>query len=137
MGQGINFPKINPEVNREEKKRSGLAGFLYRLGIGSQAGEGVGGVGGMGGLGGAGSWGGLLGSGGLLATKAGLIGLILVATTVAGSLGVVAYKLFGPTAADRGDASFSRLFAPKPQNAAGAAGNGASASANGASKSLQ
>ena len=66
----------------------------------------------MGGVGGAGSaegFGGLLGagvSGGLLATKAGLIGLILVGTTVAGSLGVVAYKLFGPNASDRDGANF-------------------------------
>jgi len=120
-------------VNRkdQDKKRSGLAGLLLRFGIGSEAGGGVAGTEGFGGLLGAGV------SGGLLATKAGIIGLILVGTTVAGSLGVVAYKLFGPTAADRPDASFTSLFSPKPQNAAGAVGHDASASANGVSKSLQ
>ncbi|MCX5795706.1 MAG: hypothetical protein NTY77_09455 [Elusimicrobia bacterium] len=139
MGQETDLPKINPEVNREEKKRSGLAALLFRLGIGTEAGGGAAGLGAVGG-GGAGGLGGLLGagiSGGLLATKAGIIGLILVGTTVAGSLGVVAYKLFGPTAADRSDASFTSLFAPKPQNQAGAGGQDSSASANGASKSLQ
>ncbi len=120
MGQETDLPKINLEVNREEqeKKRSGLAALLFRFGSAS----------------GGGGFGGLLGAGGLLATKAGIIGLILVGTTVAGSLGVVAYKLFGPTASDRSDASFSRLFAPKPKDAAG---KDAPTSANGVSQSLQ
>jgi hypothetical protein len=52
-------------------------------------------------------------------------------------MGVVAYKLFGPSAADRPDASFTSLFSPKPKNAPGAAGQDGSASADGASKSLQ
>jgi len=136
MGQEINLPKINPEVNREEKKRSGLAALLLRLGIGSEAGSGVGG---SGALGGSGVLGRLLGagaSGGILATKAGIIGLLLVGTTVAGSLGVVAYKLFGPTAADRSGADFASVFSPKPQNSGGAGQDG-SASADGVSKSLQ
>ncbi|MDD5628468.1 MAG: hypothetical protein PHU21_05355 [Elusimicrobia bacterium] len=128
-------------MNREEKKRSGLAALLFRFGIGSEAGTGAAGAGlGVGAGGAGGGLGGLLGagiSGGLLATKAGIIGLVLVGTTVAGSLGVVAYKLFGPTEADRSDANFTSLFAPKPQNEAGAGGQNGSASANGASKSLQ
>ena len=37
MGQETDLPKIKPEVNREEKKRSGLAGLLSRFGIGSEA----------------------------------------------------------------------------------------------------
>jgi hypothetical protein len=133
MGQGSDLPNINPEINREERKRGGLAALLLRLGIGSEAGGGAGG--GFGGLLGAGA------GGGLLATKAGIIGLVLVGSTVAGSLGVVAYKVFGPTSSDRDDASFSQLFAPKPKDAAGASGQGssnsASGSANGASQSLQ
>jgi hypothetical protein len=130
MDERTDLPKISPEVNRDEKKKSGLAALLLRFGIGSEAGGGVGGAGLMGNLLNAGV------SGGILATKAGIIGLVLVGTTVAGSLGVVAYKLFGPQASDRSDASFSSLFSPKPPSAGGLAQDG-SASADGASRSLQ
>ncbi|MBI5240657.1 MAG: hypothetical protein HY926_09305 [Elusimicrobia bacterium] len=118
-------------MNREEKKRSGLAALLMRLGIGSEAGSGAAGTGALGNLLGAGV------SGGILATKAGIIGLLLVGTTVAGSLGVVAYRLFGPQASDRADSfSAQSLFSAKPPAAPGAGEDG-SASANGVSKSLQ
>jgi len=127
MDQQPNIPKISPEVNREERKRGGLAGLFSRLGLGS---GGAGGSGGMGGALGAGV------SGGLLATKAGIIALILAGTTVAGSLGVVAYKIFGPSAADRSDASFESIFAAKPKSAQTAAGKSAAAP-DGVSQSLQ
>lgn len=129
MGQETNLPKINPEVTREEKKRSGLAALLLRFGIGTEAGTGAAGTGALGNLLGAGL------SGGILATKAGIIGLLLVGTTVAGSLGVVAYKLFGPQASDRADSNFSQsLFSAKPQGSASMEGSGQS---DGNSKSLQ
>ena len=131
MGQETDSPKINPEVNREEKKKSGLAALLLRFGIGSEAGTGAAGTGALGNLISAGV------SGGILATKAGIIGLVLVGTTVAGSLGVVAYKLFGPQASDRTDAfSAQSLFSTKPPAAPGSAADG-SASADGVSRSLQ
>lgn len=131
MSQENNLPNIKPEVNREEKKKSGLAALLLRFGIGSEAGTGAAGTGALGNLLSAGV------SGGILATKAGIIGLVLVGTTVAGSLGVVAYKLFGPQSSDRTDAfSAQSLFSAKPPAAPGAAGDG-SASADGVSRSLQ
>jgi len=124
MDQQPYIPKINKDIKREEeKKRGGLACLLSRLGFGSR---GAGGLGGAAGLG-----------GGLLATKAGIIGLVLVGTTVAGSIGVVGYKLFGPSSADRVGADFSSIFAAKPKSAAGsAAGQDRAASADGISRSL-
>ena len=69
MSQENNLPNIKPEVNREEKKKSGLAALLLRFGIGSEAGTGAAGTGALGNLLSAGV------SGGILATKAGIIGL--------------------------------------------------------------
>ena len=128
MDQPTDFPDINPAVNHEEeKKRGGLAGWFSRMGIGSR------GVGGVGGIGRAG----LFLSKGILATKAGIIGLLLVGTTVAGSIGFVGYKLFGPTSADRSDADFKSIFAAKPKSAAASASGQGGASADGVSQSLQ
>ncbi len=128
MDQPTDIPKITPAVNREEeKKHGGLAGWFSRMGIGSR------GVGGVGGIGRAG----LFLSKGILATKAGIIGLILVGTTVAGSVGFVGYKLFGPTSADRSDADFKSIFAAKPKSAAASVSGQGGASADGISQSLQ
>src|SRR5438270_13766354 len=95
-------PEIKAEVNKEEPKDRGFFGnLLAKLGGGgatADAGLGAGGLGAGGaGVGGLGAGAGL--GGGLLATKAGLIGLILVGTTVAGGIGVIGYKAFGPTEA--------------------------------------
>lgn len=109
------LPDIKADVQKDpenEKKKSGfLAGLLSQLGGGAGA-SGAAGWGGFGGLGGAGV------AGGLLATKAGLIGLILVATTVAGGGGLIAYKIFGPGERDTTGRSF-QLFAEKPRPAPG------------------
>ncbi|MFA6004302.1 MAG: hypothetical protein WC881_09565 [Elusimicrobiota bacterium] len=120
-----NIPDIKPQVNREgEGKKAGLlAGLLSKLGLGG---------------GGSASGVGLGISGGLLATKAGIVALVLVGTTMAGSLGIVGYKLFGPSASDRTDADYTSLFAAKPPAAAGRQGqdpNGSAAS-SGVSGSL-
>ncbi|MDD5655868.1 MAG: hypothetical protein PHF00_01250 [Elusimicrobia bacterium] len=125
--QQPNIPDIRPQVNRldekeEDRGKSGiLAGLLSRLGLGSGGGSGV-----LGGLGGAGA------GGGLLATKAGIIGLIVVGTTVAGSIGMVGYKLFGPGDSDRLGADYSSIFAAKPKGGAESGG----AAADGTSPSL-
>ncbi len=124
------MPDIKPEVNKEpgrDKKAAG--GLLARLfgGGGGAGGIGAGGLGG-GGLGGAAA------SGGLLATKAGLLALIVAGTTVAGGVGVVGYRLFGPSADNSGAGNLS-LFAPRPKSASGAS-SAAPAPADGTSKSL-
>ncbi len=128
------MPEIKTEVNTEpEKKKKG--GFLARLfGGGSSGGSGLGALGGAGGAG-AGAGGGLggLAGGGLLATKAGLLAVVLTGTTVAGGIGLVGYRLFGPGGSDTngGDGSNLQLFAPKPkadQNAEGVAKDGTSQS---------
>lgn len=116
------FPEIRGEVNREEEeKKGGIAGLLSKIGFGG------GGAGG-GAFGAAGSAAGGAGlSGGLLATKAGIIGLALIGTTVAGGLGVVGYKVFGP-GADAGG-GYSSLFESRPAGSGLDGGNGASGSA--------
>lgn len=117
------FPEIRAEVNREDedKKKGGIAGLLSKLGFG-------GGSAGGGAFGAAGTAAGGAGlSGGLLATKAGIIGLALIGTTVAGGLGVVGYKVFGP-GADAGG-GYSSLFESRP------AGSGLDGSNGGASGS--
>src|SRR5438045_357407 len=89
-------PEIRPELNKTERKKKGwLANLLSKLGLGG--GSGTGGLGGLGGMGGA-SGGGLGGLGGLfnagfLATKTGMIVAALIGTTVAGSVGMLGYKL--------------------------------------------
>lgn len=109
------MPKIKAEVNvdkEREKKKSGLLGLLSRF-TGGGAGGASGGIG-AGGLG-AGGLGGAAASGGLLATKAGLIGLILAGTTVAGGLGLVGWTAFGPGQGDRADNPALQLFASRPK----------------------
>jgi hypothetical protein len=131
------MPKIKAEVNvdkEREKKKSGLAGLLSRLTGGGGAGGASGGIG-AGGIG-AGGLGGAAASGGLLATKAGLIGLILAGTTVAGGLGMVGWTAFGPGQGDRADNPALQLFASRPKEtanpfgAAPVAKDGTSASLN-------
>lgn len=120
-----NLPEISVEAKRDEKddekKRSGLLGLL-----------------GWGGKGAAG-WSGALGGsglgGGLLATKAGMIGLILVGSTLAGGIGVVGYKAFGPGSADRAGVKYTSLFAEKTKEQRDAEA-AAEAKANGESDSL-
>lgn len=115
------FPEIRGEVNREEEKKGGIAGLLSKIGFGG------GGAGG-GAFGAAGTAAGGAGlSGGLLATKAGIIGLALIGTTVAGGLGVVGYKVFGP-GADAGG-GYSSLFESRPAGSGLEGGSGASGSA--------
>src|ERR1700733_10510330 len=108
------MPKISPVVNKEKKRdKKKSAGLLARLFGGGGESAGIGGLGGAGagageglaGLGGAGAEGGIgaVFGGGILATKAGLMALILVGTTVAGGIGVVGYNLFGPGADKTGD----------------------------------
>jgi hypothetical protein len=130
------MPKIKAEVNidkERDKKKSGLLGFLSRL-TGGGSGGASGGIG-AGGVG-AGGLGGAAASGGLLATKAGLIGLILAGTTVAGGLGMVGWTAFGPGQGDRADNPALQLFASRPKEtanpfgAAPVAKDGSSASLN-------
>jgi hypothetical protein len=94
------MPEITVEKREDEKekKRSGLFGFLDLFGKGGGSFSGA--------LGGAGA------GGGLLATKAGLIGLILVGSTLAGGIGVVGYKTFGP-GSNGADGRYSSIFAQK------------------------
>lgn len=124
------MPNIKPEVNvtkeREEKKGAGLLGFLSRL-TGGGAGGATGGIGGLGGA---------AASGGLLATKAGLIGLILAGTTVAGGLGLVGWTAFGPGQGDRADNPSLQLFASKPKEASNPFGAVAPVAKDGSSSSL-
>lgn len=130
------MPKIKAEVNidkEREKKKSGLLGFLSRLGGDGGAGGASGGIG-AGGLG-AGGLGGAAASGGLLATKAGLIGLILAGTTVAGGLGMVGWTAFGPGQGDRADNPALQLFASRPKETANPFG-AAPVAKDGASASL-
>ncbi|MDP3543024.1 MAG: hypothetical protein Q8T11_11220 [Elusimicrobiota bacterium] len=117
------MPDIKAEVNKVDdgkKKGAGLFG-LFGGGGGSAAG-------GLGGLGA-----GAAGGGGLLATKAGMLALVLIGTSVAGGIGVAGYKLFGPGEADKTGGNFS-LFAPKPPQAADASAG--AVSADGSSQSL-
>lgn len=127
MDPKAQMPDIKSEVNKiddgKKKKSSGVLGSLF--------GGGGGGAGGLGGLGAGAS-----GAGGLLATKAGMLALVLMGSAVAGGIGLAGYKMFGPGDADKAGGNLS-LFAPKPapvedQNAAGGAagggGDGSSAS---------
>lgn len=125
------MPHIKAEVNvdkEREKKKGGLLGLLSRLSGGGGGASGA--AGGVGGLGGAAA------GGGLLATKAGLIGLVLAGTTVAGGIGMVGWTAFGPGQGDRADNPALQLFASKPKEAASPFGAVAPASADGTSASL-
>lgn len=125
------MPDIKPEVNvtkeREEKKGGGLLGLLSRLSGGGASGGATGGIGGLGGA---------AAGGGLLATKAGLIGLVLAGTTVAGGIGVVGWTAFGPGQGDRADNPALQLFASKPKEAASPFGGVAPVAKDGSSQSL-
>ena len=109
MDQKPQIPEIRAEVNKEpEKKKAGLLAGLFG---GGGSGAGAGGAGGIGGA---------AAGGGLLAGKAGVLALIMAGTTVAGGIGMVGYKIFGPGEADRaggGEESYA-VFAPKPKEAA-------------------
>ncbi len=116
-------PEVNKEENKEEKKGGGFLGSLF--GSGGGAGSGA-----MGGLGGAAA------GGGILATKAGLVALILVGSTVAGGLGLVGYRAFSPSHSGSGSMS---LFEARPKpapGAEGAEGEGAAGGGSGVSASL-
>ncbi|MEK7382164.1 MAG: hypothetical protein AAB262_02650, partial [Elusimicrobiota bacterium] len=117
------MPEIKPEVNKEPEKKPGILAGLFGGG-----GAGSGAVG-MGGLGGSAA------GGGLLATKAGLLALVLAGTTVAGGVGLVGYRIFGPGASDQPGQNI-QLFAAKPKEAALDL-NAAAASMDGTSSSLE
>ena len=100
------LPEIRQDVNKEKKedKRGGLWwSLLSRLGLGPapQGFEAI-------------SLSSVGLSSGLLATKAGIIGLILAGSTVAGSIGLVGYKIFGPGSGGL-DTRFTSLFQPRPK----------------------
>ncbi len=102
------MPDIKAEVNKVDdgkKKATGLLGLLT-------GGGGTGAAGGLGGLGGLGA--GSVGAGGLLATKAGMLALVLMGSAVAGGIGLAGYKMFGPGEADKTGGNLS-LFAPRTQ----------------------
>lgn len=125
------MPDIQPEINKEPQKEKKRGGFLARLFGGGTGGGTVG----AGAFGGAGAGGGAIGSG-LLATKAGLIALILVATTVAGGIGLVGYRLFGP-GSDQSNGDGLQLFAAKPKDASTSSDASNAAPKDGNSASLQ
>lgn len=123
-------PGLKPEVMRRDEREKKGAGFLpfllSKLGLG---GAGSGGV-----LGGAGGFG-----GGLLASKAGMMALVLAGSTVAAGIGM--FTSSGPRAVKRIQGNMSGLgFLPKaePEGGAGSVSAGADAPAakGGASQSL-
>ncbi len=115
---------------------AGSKGFwtslLSSLGLGGGTGAAAAGTVAEGGALGGGGLGAGIGSG-LLATKAGLIGVIAAGTAIAGGVGVATYKMFGPQSLGT-VSGYSSLFQPKPKNqaaapgAAGPSGNGGGAS---------
>lgn len=111
MDPKTQMPDIKAEVNKVDdgkKKATGLLGGLF-------GGGGGGAAGGLGGLGGLSA--GAAGGTGLLATKAGMLALVLMGSAVAGGIGLAGYKMFGPGEADRTGGNLS-LFQPKPTQAA-------------------
>jgi hypothetical protein len=123
------LPEIKPQVNQETKEDRKKGGFFARLFGAGAAGEGGAGLGGVVDIGGAAA------SGGLLATKAGLIALILGGSTVAAAVGLLGYHFLGPGQDDGTDAGLS-VFAAKPKGAAADAAAGANAGKDGNSDSL-
>ena len=109
MDPKTQMPDIKAEVLKTDDGKKKGAGFLGLFG-----GGGGGAAGGLGGLGGLGA--GAAGGGGLLATKAGMLALVLMGSAVAGGIGLAGYKMFGPGASDQTGGNLS-LFAPKPQQA--------------------
>lgn len=124
MDPKTQMPDIKAEVLKTDDGKKKGAGLLGLFG-----GGGGGAAGGLGGLGA-----GAAGGGGLLATKAGMLALVLIGTSVAGGIGVAGYKIFGPGEADRTGGNLS-LFAPKPPQAAADASAGA-VNPDGSSQSL-
>lgn len=104
MDPKTQMPDIKAEVLKTDDGKKKGAGLLGLFG-----GGGSGAAGGLGGLGA-----GAAGGGGLLATKAGMLALVLMGSAVAGGIGLAGYKMFGPGDADRTGGNLS-LFAPKPQ----------------------
>ncbi len=104
-----------PKINKGEK--TGLAGILGALGWNAAEGEAA--SGGLGGIIDAAT------SGGLLATKAGIVGLVLAGSTIAGGVGWLGYKVLGPGPGDKAHAHF-QVFQPRPAQSAssGSQGNG-------------
>ncbi|MDE2040196.1 MAG: hypothetical protein KGO96_10020 [Elusimicrobia bacterium] len=131
--------------DKDQKKKGGfLAGLLSRLSggadvLGGEAGLGGGAQGGFGALGGVSSGFGRAGLfGGLMATKAGVVALALIGTSVAGGLGYLGWKAFGPGPADRLGGSY-QLFSRRPNGAASSSAAGApgSEAAGGSQSSLK
>lgn len=116
------MPDIKFEVNKEPERDKKRGGFFARL-FGGGAGGGTVGAGGLG-----------AGGGGLLATKTGMLAMLLVGTTVAGGIGMAGYRMFGP-GSEQSDGSVS-LFAVKPKEAAPSADAQNAAPKDGTSASL-
>ncbi len=115
-----------PKTNKGEK--TGLAGILGALGWNTAEGEAA--SGGLGGLIDAAT------SGGILATKAGVVALALAGTTIAGGVGWLGYKVLGPGPGDKAHAHF-QVFQPRPaQSASGNAQGGNKNSQNSGQSSL-
>lgn len=77
------------------------------------------------------------GAAGLLATKAGLVALLVIGTTVAGGLGVVGYRFLGGETAQTPE-RFNSIFQPRPKQELASAQDGAyPAAKDGSSSSLQ
>ncbi len=114
-----------PKINKGEK--TGLAGILSALGWNAAEGEAV--SGGLGGMIDAAT------SGGLLATKAGIVGLVLAGTTVAGGVGWLGYKVLGPGPGDKAHAHF-QVFQPRPAQSASGQSQGGGNSPNSGQSSL-
>lgn len=123
---------VNRE-EKEEKKGAGLfANFLNKLGLGGAAGEGAGiGVGSVR----IGAAGGGLGGGGILATKAGIVALIVAGTTVAAGIGVVGRSVLSAKPGGVTDGIYS-LFPGKSGSGSKGSAAGASGNVEGASSSL-
>ncbi|NNN07470.1 MAG: hypothetical protein HKL90_16395 [Elusimicrobia bacterium] len=112
MDPKTKVPEIKPDVNREKDRERKKGGFLTRL-FGAGAAEGGAGL-----SGGVVDIGGAAVGGGLLATKAGLIALLVAGSTVAAGIGLVGYRAFGP-GADQNSENNLALFAPRPKTTAG------------------
>ena len=124
-------------VNREEKEEKKGAGFfanfLNKLGLGGAAGEGAGVGVGSSTIGAAG--GGGFAGGGILATKAGIVALIVAGTTIAAGIGVVGRSALSGKPGGVTDGIYS-LFPGKSGATAAGPAAGASGTVDGASSSL-
>lgn len=113
----IVIAKGHSDPEDEEKRKAGLPiGSSSAAGAGAALAAGGAGAGGAA-VGGAGLGGTVLG--GLLATKAGIVALIVAGTTVAGGLGLIGYKVSVRNEAARLEAERQKmLFAAHPKQAA-------------------